>query len=83
MSKAQVNVRLRKELVAEVERLVKDGHFSSKTEAFTEALRLLIRSRKGEVLAKKIDHVREGTEEYPSPSEAVVSAHEEEDERLG
>lgn len=83
MSKTQVNVRLEKELNDEVNSLVKNGYFSSKTEVFTEALKLLIRSRTGELLASKIDHIREGTESYPSLSESVVSAHEEEDERLG
>ncbi|MFQ6075146.1 MAG: ribbon-helix-helix domain-containing protein [Candidatus Bathyarchaeia archaeon] len=83
MSKAQVNIRLRRELIDEVDRLVKSGRFSSKTEAFTEAVRLLIKAHKGELLAKRIDRIREGTEGYPSPTEAVVSAHEEEDETFG
>jgi len=82
MSKAQVNVRLRKELVAEIDDLIESGRFSSKTEVFSEAIKLLIRTHKGEVLAKKIDRIREGTESYPSLAEAVVSSHEKEDERL-
>lgn len=83
MSKAQVNVRLRKELVAEVDSLIKSGRFSSKTEAFSEAIKLLIRAYKGELLARKMDRIREGTESYLSPTEAVIASHEEEDERLG
>lgn len=83
MSKAQVNVRLRKELIAEIEDLIKSGRFSSKTEVFSEAIKLLIKTYKGEMLAKKIDRIREETESYLSPTEAVVSSHEEEDERLG
>jgi len=83
MSKAQVNVRLRKELVAGIDELVKGGHFSNKTEAFSEAIRLLMKTYKGQMLAKKIDSIREETESYLSPAEAVVSSHEEEDEHLG
>jgi len=83
VSKAQVNVRLRKELVVEIDNLVRSGRFSSKTEAFSEAIRLLIKTYKGEILAKKTDRIREGTESYPSPTVAVASSHEEEDKRLG
>ena len=83
MSKEQVNVRLEKELVGEVEELIKSGHFSSKTDAFSEAAKLLIRKYKGELLAKKIDRIREGTEKHPSPAEAVVTSHEEEDTHSG
>jgi len=83
MNKAQVNVRLRKELVVEIEDLIRSGRFSSKTEAFSEAIKLLIKTYKGEILAKKIDRIREETESYLSPTEAVVSSHEEEDEHFG
>lgn len=81
--KAQVNVRLPKELVDEIDELVKGGRFPSKTDAFSEALRLLLKTYKGEELTRKMDRIREGTERYISPAEAVVSSHDEEDERLG
>lgn len=83
MDKAQVNVRLPKELIDEIDELVKGGRFPSKTDAFSEALRLLLKTYKGEELARKIDRIREETERYASPAEAIVSSHEEEDERLG
>lgn len=83
LDKAQVNVRLQRELISEIDDLIRRGRFSSKTEAFSEALRLLIRTYKGEELARKIDRIREGTEIYPDLAEAVTSSHEEEDERLG
>jgi len=79
MSKAQVNVRLRKELVAELDGLIRSGHFSSKAEAFSEAIKLLVRAYKSGALAKKIDSIREGTEGYRSLTRIVVSSHEEED----
>ena len=76
-------MRLPKELVAEIDELVKSGRFPSKTDAFSEALKLLLRTYKGELLARTIDRIREGTESYLSPTRAAVSSHEEEDERLG
>lgn len=75
-------MRLPKELVDEIDELVKGGIFQSKTDAFSEALRLLLRTHKGEELARKIDSIKEGTERHASPSKAVVASHEEEDERL-
>ena len=83
MDKTQVNVRLPKELVDDIDEMVKEGRFPSKTDAFSEALRLLLRTMKGDELAKKIDRIREGTETFSSSAEAVVASHEEEDERLG
>jgi len=83
LEKIQVNVRLEKELVAQVDELVKSGRFPSKTDAFSDALRLLIRAYKGEMLARRIDQIREGTEGYPSLTDALSASREEEEERLG
>ncbi len=80
MARVQVNLKLDEKTVKEVERLVEKGYFSSKTEAFVKALQLLIKSHKTEELAKRINTIREGTEEAPSVTEAVVKSHEEEDE---
>jgi len=80
MARVQVNLKLDEKAVREVERLVEKGYFSSKTEAFMRALQLLIKSHKAEELSKRIDEIREGTERAPSVTEAVVEAHEEEDE---
>ena len=83
MEKIQVNVRLERGLVAEVDELVRSGHFRSKTDAFSDALRLLIRAHKGEALAERIDRIREGTEGYPSLTDALAASREEEEEPLG
>jgi len=53
--------------------------FNSKTEAFTKALRLLVRKYKANQLRGQIEKIREGTESLPSVTEAVIKAHEEED----
>ena len=80
MARVQVNLKLDEKAIREVERLIEKGYFSSKTEAFMRALQLLIKSHKAGELAKRIDEIREGTEQAPSVTEAVVEAHEEEDE---
>jgi Arc/MetJ-type ribon-helix-helix transcriptional regulator len=81
--KTQVNVRLERELVAEIDELVRSGRFSSKTEAFSEALRLLMRAHKGEELARLLDEIREGTGAYPSLTDALAASREEEEGPLG
>lgn len=52
MDKAQINVRLPKELVDEIHELVKRGRFASKTDAFSNALKLLLKVYKKEELAR-------------------------------
>jgi len=81
MGRIQVNLKLEASLIREVEKLVEKGYFSSKTEAFTNALRLLIRSYKAREIRERIDRIREGTEKLPSVTKAVVEAHEEEDDK--
>lgn len=79
VAKVQVNLKLDAELVREVERLVDEGYFPTKTEAFTQALKLLIRQYRVEEVRKRLARIREGTEILPSATEAVVASHEEED----
>lgn len=79
MAKTQVNVKLERELLHEVERLVESGTYHSKTEAFTEALKLLLRIQRGREILQKIERIREGTETYPSPSRALTELHEKEE----
>lgn len=79
MTRVQVNLKLDEKIVKEVENLVEKGYFNSKTEAFLKALQLLVKSYKAEELMKRLNEVREGTEEASSLTEAVVESHEEED----
>jgi len=79
MAKAQVNVKLEEKLLREVEGLVESGLYASKTEVFAEALKLLLKAKKGKTILQRIEKIREGTEAYPSASRALVEAHEEED----
>lgn len=80
MARVQVNLRLDEGIVKEVERLVKEGYFSSKTEAITQALKLLIRYYKVEELFREFERIREGTEGFPSVTAAIIASQEEEDD---
>lgn len=79
MAKAQVNVKLEEKLLREVEGMVEQGQYRSKTEAFTEALKLLLKANKGKTIVQRMEKLREGTEAYPNATQAVVGAHEEDD----
>jgi Arc/MetJ-type ribon-helix-helix transcriptional regulator/predicted nucleic acid-binding protein len=83
VAKTQVNVKLDDELLRKVESLVESKVYASKTEAFTEALKLLLRSQRGKALLQRIDKIREGTETYASASQALLEDHEKEDAQLG
>jgi Arc/MetJ-type ribon-helix-helix transcriptional regulator len=80
MGTVQLNVRIDKELAEEIDEMVRGGRFRTKTDAITDALRLLIKAQKGRELAERMNSVREGTEGYPSLSKALADTREEEDE---
>ena len=75
MAKVQVNVRLEEKMLREVEGLVESGLYASKSEAFAEALKLLLKAQKGKTILQRIEKIREGTEAYPSASQALVETH--------
>ena len=80
VARSQVNVRLDGELVEGVEELVRSGRFPTKTEAFSEALRLLLRVHRGKELASMMDDLREGTGGLPSLSGSLAASRREEEE---
>ncbi|MDK2464401.1 MAG: ribbon-helix-helix domain-containing protein [Candidatus Korarchaeota archaeon] len=75
----QMNVRVDEELSREVDELVRRGLFKTKREVVEEALRLLIARLKAQEIRRSIDEVREGTEELPSATEALLESRAEED----
>ena len=83
MARSQVNVRLDEGLMEEVEALVEGGRYATKTEAFTEALRLLLRVHRGEELASRMDALREGTGGLPSLSGSLDASRGEEEGPVG
>jgi Arc/MetJ-type ribon-helix-helix transcriptional regulator len=80
MARVKVNLKLDEGIVKEVERLVEQGYFSNKTEAFMKALQLLLRVHENEEVVKRFNGVREETENMLSLTKAVIESHEEEDE---
>lgn len=79
LTKTQVNVKLEEELLQQVERLVENGTFHTKTEAFTEGLKLLLRTQKGHDLLRRMESIRQGTETYASPTRVLKELHEKEE----
>ncbi|MDP7264777.1 MAG: ribbon-helix-helix domain-containing protein [Candidatus Thermoplasmatota archaeon] len=79
MTSVQVNIRTTPFLANELDHIVQDGYFRSRSEALNEAIRLLIRRYKLAKLESKLASVREGTENLPSVTEALLKAREEED----
>jgi Arc/MetJ-type ribon-helix-helix transcriptional regulator len=72
--------RTTRALMDEIDRLVKEGVYRSKTEAFNEGLRTIIRRYRADKAYQKILTVREDTGEYPPLARKIMEAHEEEDE---
>ena len=79
MSTIQVNINTTPFIVEELDRMIDENIFSSKSEAINEAIHLLIKKYRLSKIEKKIDSVRMDTENFRSVTEAVVSSHEEED----
>ena len=66
----------------EIDKLVKRGVYRSKTEAFNEGLREIIRKYRAQRAYERIIEIREKGRDIPANlTELVIKAHEEEDER--
>lgn len=52
---AQVNFRTSEQLLADIDKLVDEGHFRTRTEAVNEALRMLVQRYRGPVLAAPVE----------------------------
>lgn len=77
----QATFRTTKSLINEIENLVKEGIYRTKTEAFNEGLRTVIRRHRADRVYKRILEIRKDTKDIPANlTEAVVKAHEEADE---
>ncbi|MHC1570179.1 MAG: ribbon-helix-helix domain-containing protein [Candidatus Syntropharchaeales archaeon] len=79
MSTIQVNINTTPFIVEELDRMIGENIFSSKSEAINEAIHLLIKKYRLSKIEKKIDSVRMDTENFRSVTEAVLSSREEED----
>jgi len=79
MSTILVNINTTPFIVEELDRMIGENIFSSKSEAINEAIHLLIKKYRLSKIEKKIDSVRMDTENFRSVTEAVLSSREEED----
>ncbi len=78
----QATFRTTEVLMGEIDRLVKKGVYRSKTEAFNEGLREIIRKYRAQRAYERIIEMRERGKDIPANlTELVVRAHEEEDDR--
>ena len=79
LTSIQVNIRTTKFLVNELDRIVKEGYFKSRSEAMNEGIRMLIRRYKMAKLEADLLDIRKGTKDLPSVTDALLKAREEED----
>ena len=79
MSSVQVNIRTTRFLATELDRIVKEGYFRSRSEAMNEAIRILIRKYQVAKLESKLAKVKKGTKILPSVTKALLEARQEED----
>jgi Arc/MetJ-type ribon-helix-helix transcriptional regulator len=79
ISSIQVNIRTTEFLVNELDRIVKDGYFRSRSEALNEGIRLIIRRYKLAKLESKLLEAKQGSKDLPSVTDALIRAREEED----
>ncbi len=77
----RVNIKLDEKILKEIEELLKKKYVKTKKEAFEKALLLLIRHYKASEIAEKINMIREGTEELPSVTKAIIESHKEENSK--
>jgi Arc/MetJ-type ribon-helix-helix transcriptional regulator len=79
MSSVQVNIRTTKFLVNELDRIVEEGYFRSRSEAMNEGMRLIIRRYRLAKLEAKLLSAKKGSKDLPSVTEALIKAREEEE----
>ncbi|ODS35187.1 MAG: hypothetical protein A7316_10745 [Candidatus Altiarchaeales archaeon WOR_SM1_86-2] len=76
-----ITVKTTPVLMDELENVVKKEHYKSKSDAINDAIRFLVKKHKMREIDRRIKRIREGTEDLPSLTEAVIKSHEEDDER--
>lgn len=79
MSSIQVNIRTTKFLATELDRIVNEGYFRSRSEAMNEAIRILIRRYQLAKLESKLTKAKKGTKNLQSLTKALLESREEED----
>ena len=79
MATVQVNIRTTEFLAKELDRIVEEGYFRSRSEALNEGIRLILRRYQIAKLESKLAKAKEGTKDLSSVTESLLSARDEED----
>jgi Arc/MetJ-type ribon-helix-helix transcriptional regulator len=79
LTSVQVNIRTTKFLANEIDRIVNEGYFRSRSEALNEAIRILIRKYQLAKLESKLVKAKKGTKDLPSVTKTLLDARKEED----
>ena len=79
LSSIQVNIRTTRFLATELDRIVNEGYFRSRSEAMNEAIRILIRKYQLAKLESKLAKAKKGTKDLPSVTKALLEARQDED----
>lgn len=66
-------------LLEQLDKMIAEGLFKTRTEAIKEGVRLLIQKREIKKLKGKILYIKTDTEDLSSLTQAVVKQHEEDD----
>lgn len=78
-----INFKTTKILAQELNNLIKDGYFKDKNEALNDALKLLIKRHKLNLIEKKILNIRKKFRRSRiNLTETIVKLHEEENDNL-
>jgi len=81
MVSSQLNVRTSPTLIHELDVMVDNGLFRTRTEAVNEGIRLLIRRYKAMRIADKLDEIAENNLGDKSLTDTLLELREEEDTR--
>jgi len=79
MTSVQVNIRTTQFLADELDRIVNEGYFRSRSEAMNEGIRMIIKRYQLTKLEAKMLQAKKGTKDLPSVTDALLQAREEED----
>lgn len=80
MKSVQLNIRTSLSMMSELDNIVDQGLFRSRSEAVNEAIRLLIRKYKIMKIAERIDQIASENHGEGSLTEALLASRHEEDE---
>ena len=74
-----MNIRTTEFLINELDEIVKEGYFRSRSEAMNEGIRILIRRYKLAKLESKLMLAKNNSMDLPSVTDALLKAREEDD----